>query len=156
MLERIIKIMVSDQGNGCPPILDRGRVLEMSKGVETFESRTAASSAWEQQWPPMEATVQSPALWAGIGLLLETRRGRKSAKKNTQALLWPLALASGLTTHFAISLSLASSSSMGEAFRDDMMVLVGQDEPGQRAGARGSRGHRRGRMWQRSAFPESR
>ena len=41
MLERIIKIMVSGQGNGCPPILDRGRILEMSEGVATFEFRKA-------------------------------------------------------------------------------------------------------------------
>jgi hypothetical protein len=40
MLERVIKIMVSDQGNGCPPILDRGRILKMSKGVVTFEFLT--------------------------------------------------------------------------------------------------------------------
>jgi hypothetical protein len=41
MLEQIIKIMVPGQGNGSPPFLDRGRILEMSKGAATFEFQTA-------------------------------------------------------------------------------------------------------------------
>ena len=54
MLERLLKILVSHQGKGCPPNLVRGGILRMSKGAVTISD--GAGRAWEQHWPPMKAT----------------------------------------------------------------------------------------------------
>jgi hypothetical protein len=66
MLERIIKIMVSAQGNGRPPILDRGQDSGNVERRGDIRISEGARSVLEQHRPPMEATAQSPALWAGI------------------------------------------------------------------------------------------
>ena len=66
MLERVIKIMVSDQGSGCPPILDRGRILKMSKGVAIFEFLTPQAARGGDIGPPHGSHSPTPRLWAGI------------------------------------------------------------------------------------------
>ena len=66
MLERFIMIMVSAQGNDCPPILVRGQDSGNVERCGDIRISDGADSAWEQHWPPMQATAQSPALWAGI------------------------------------------------------------------------------------------
>ncbi|MGA2876193.1 MAG: hypothetical protein ABSE82_11730, partial [Nitrososphaerales archaeon] len=60
MLERIIKIMVSAQGNGCPPILDPGQDSGNIERRGDVRISDGAGSAWEQHWPPMEAAAPRP------------------------------------------------------------------------------------------------
>jgi hypothetical protein len=62
MLERVIKMMVSDQGNGCPPILNRGRILKMSKGVAIFEFLTPQAARRGDIGLPWKPQPHAPPL----------------------------------------------------------------------------------------------
>ena len=56
MLERIIRIVVSDQDNRCLTFCDLGRVLEMLERMAIFESRTATPASGSKHgllWRPL-------------------------------------------------------------------------------------------------------